>query len=193
MAQFGLLWFVQDDLSGRSWTQLCHPPKDMPMSTSWLNEDDILHAQILSSSLFCFPGKHLTHCCLVPKECKFTALTDGSTWGLTCRAQEEGKRLLNWVHGAKKVNSILGCISRSTAHWPRDAIIPLYSALVTVHLDTASSFGSPDTRKNFFSMMRTAKQDNRLPGEVARSPLWGKLSAFQDWSGKNSEQPDLIS
>lgn len=150
MAQFGLLWFVQDDLSGTSWTQLCHPPKDMPMSTSWLNEDDILHAQILLSSLICFPGKHLTHRCLVPKECKFTALTDGSTWGLTCRAQEEGKRLLNWVHGAKKVNSILGCISRSTAHWPRDAIIPLYSALVTVHLDTASSFGSPDIRKNFF-------------------------------------------
>lgn len=97
------------------------------------------------------------------------------------------------VRCAKKVNSILGCISRSTAHRPRDTIIPLYSALVIVHLDTVYSFGSLDIRKYFFSMMRTTKQDNSLPREVAQSPLWRKLSAFHDSSGKNSEHPGLTS
>lgn len=54
-------------------------------------------------------------------------------------------------HGAKKANSIPGCISRSMAHRPRDVIMSLYSALVSMHLDTTSSFGPHNTRQSMIN------------------------------------------
>jgi len=50
---------------------------------------------------------------------------------------------------AQKASRILGCIRRSVASRARQGILPLYSALVRSHLDTASSSGAPNISRTW--------------------------------------------
>ena len=57
---------------------------------------------------------------------------------------------LNWQCAltAQKANCILGCINRSMASRAREAILPLYSALVKSHLEYCVQMWSPQYRRD---------------------------------------------
>ena len=68
------------------------------------------------------------------------------TWGFL--VDSKLKMIQQCAAAATMANRILGCIHRGISSSRRDRIIPLYSALVRLHLEYCVQFWSPQLKKD---------------------------------------------
>jgi len=93
---------------------------------------------------------------------------------------------------AQKANRILGCTKSSVASRSREGILPCYSALVRLHLQSRIQLWRSQHRKDMELLVWAQRRATKMIRGLEHLSLWGKakrVGAVQSGEEKAAERP----